>query len=462
MHQAVGCRKPKRILGLAVMARGRRFLLMVVNGCDTIRRRCACFHAISRPAPLRKRLVMPDRIELCGHLFRVSRYRGWEAVIPLQGWASDGGTAEITVSISRGFQPDGKAKTDPPTAEQAAALKYLLDHQVQTAHAALKATLLYVKELFNENKDWYDFFDVPESEHDILSIMEVPCIEIHDQSVDGFAWIGIAAGCEWEEEHGCGIAMWKGLVLDIGDGDVATSLAVEPVPMQDELQDERRRVVDLLCRQAELTEQAAEAEFLAALPPSVRLVQAILSRQADEAERLLREGVDINVKVKPYEPAIFMALDSQEPDIVSAMIEAGASLNVKNRDRQTPLEFAKQMVKTHTLGCQMRAGGADALNAMMANLMGGQSLFGDGSREEPLKQMQDNLQAMGAQGGIFSAVAGKMQNMLSQLAGGMEERMKDAAPQEREYLKNVMHEGDLMLANWKQIQRLIEDRLARA
>jgi hypothetical protein len=404
---------------------------------------------------------MPDRIELCGHLFKMARYRGWETVIPLQGWASDGGAAEITVSIFRGYQPNGKAKKDAPTTEQVAALKYLLDHQAQTARVAFKATLLHVRELFNVNEDWYDSFKVPQSEHDILLTMDVPCIVIHDESVDGFSWIGIAAACEWEEEHGWGIAMWKDMVLDIGVGDVASSLAVEPVPMQDEPQEERRRILDVLCRQAELAEQAAEAEFLESLPASMRLAQAILSRQTDEAERLLREGVDINGKVKPYEPAIFMALDSQEPDIVLAMIEAGASLNVKNRDRQTPLQFAKQMVNTHTLGCQLRAGGPRALNGMLANMMGEQSLFGDGSREEPLRQMQGNLDSMGAQGGIFGDVAVRMQKMLSQIAGGMTERTKEASSQERDYLENVMDEGELMLRNWKQIQQLIEDRLAR-
>jgi hypothetical protein len=98
---------------------------------------------------------------------------------------------------------------------------------------------------------------------------------------------------------------------------------------------------------------------------------------------------------------------------------------------------------------------------MLANMMGEQSLFGDGSREEPLRQMQGNLDSMGAQGGIFGDVAVRMQKMLSQIAGGMTERTKEASSQERDYLENVMDEGELMLRNWKQIQQLIEDRLAR-
>jgi ankyrin repeat protein len=74
------------------------------------------------------------------------------------------------------------------------------------------------------------------------------------------------------------------------------------------------------------------------------------------------------VGVEQYEPAILIVLESQEPDIVLAMMEAGASLSVKNRDRQTPLEFTKRMVQTHSLSCQLLAGNPRALNTVMSNL----------------------------------------------------------------------------------------------
>jgi hypothetical protein len=39
--------------------------------------------------------------------------------------------------------------------------------------------------------------------------------------------------------------------------------------------------------------------------------------------------------------------------------------------------------------------------------------------------------------------------------------MKEASLQERKYLESIMDEGDMMLSNGKQIQRLIENRLVR-
>ena len=44
---------------------------------------------------------------------------------------------------------------------------------------------------------------------------------MHPIAKDGFAYIGLELGCTWDEEHGAGVLLHCGRIVDIGQADMS-------------------------------------------------------------------------------------------------------------------------------------------------------------------------------------------------------------------------------------------------
>ncbi|WP_372716612.1 hypothetical protein [Novipirellula sp.] len=264
---------------------------------------------------------------------------GWSCETEIKGWNGPQEFCDVVIEIdtemSDGFSSQPLVADREPTEAQIAAVKYLLENQSQIIQRVLDASLRWVRYFMKNNEDWFDEDETIETVSQLRDSIGALEILVSPQAVDGFAWIGFSTDCEWDDEHGLGIAVWKDTVIDVGHADVAFSTPYggfdEILPIEEK--ETRENVLSSLEEQ----EQQAEAEYLASLPDSVKLVQAICIGDQDEVQRLKQGGAQVNDTPATFPAPIFMAIQSQNPAAVAAMIAEGASLSVKNDEGQTPV-----------------------------------------------------------------------------------------------------------------------------
>ncbi|WP_299606008.1 hypothetical protein [uncultured Tateyamaria sp.] len=61
---------------------------------------------------------------------------------------------------------------------------------------------------------------------DLCSIIQLHTIHIHQIERSGSPYVGYDFYCDWEEEHGLGVLMYKDRVVEIGDADSASTLCI--------------------------------------------------------------------------------------------------------------------------------------------------------------------------------------------------------------------------------------------
>ena len=337
---------------------------------------------------------------------------GWSCETELKGWNGPHESCDVVIEIdtemSDGFSSQPLVPDLEPTEAQIAAVKYLLENQSRIIERVLDASLRWARYFMENNEDWFDEDEAIESVSQLRDNMGALEILVSPQAVDGFAWIGFSTDCEWDEEHGLGIAVWKDTVIDVGHADVAFSTPYggfdEILPIEEK--ETRENVLSSLEEQ----EQQAEAEYLASLPDSVKLVQAICIGDQDEVQRLKQRGAKVNDTPATFPPPIFMAMQTQDPAAVAAMIAEGASLSVKNHEGQTPVEFAQQMIETFSMSSQMPLGDPELMREMISEFLGED--VGD-----PYDVVQDTLNEIRGLGGELADAADEIGGMFDRLAG---------------------------------------------
>ena len=129
--------------------------------------------------------------------------RGWYGAISSES-PSDG-TARLSVAP---VDDEGRSH---PTAEQEAAVKYLMDNEAAVAASVLQA-------LFDQYPDekaaYAEDYSEEEAEETLPDIADpsglralIGLSDVHVLSVfkDGAAYVGFEFGCVWDEEHGAGV-----------------------------------------------------------------------------------------------------------------------------------------------------------------------------------------------------------------------------------------------------------------
>ena len=139
-----------------------------------------------------------------GFQVRHGRYRDSQDPSPADG------TARLSISAV-----DSDART-PPTDEQAAAFRHLLDNEAAVAGAVACALVRYCP------GDAYDGDDEVLWEVDDVDDMRqlVRLIGVYVLTVarDGAACVGFEFACAWDYEHGAGVMTHLGQVIATGQG----------------------------------------------------------------------------------------------------------------------------------------------------------------------------------------------------------------------------------------------------
>ncbi|MDB5292235.1 MAG: hypothetical protein JWL69_3476 [Phycisphaerales bacterium] len=127
----------------------------------------------------------------------------------------------VMIQIPRLGEDDANPR--PPAPEQVAAYAYLTENQAKVTDAVMKALLADYKKL---RKGWLKHdpeLELPEIEtvDDMRKNVGLGTLHMHDIARAGHAYIGLELGCTWDEEHGAGVLLHKGRVVDVGQADTS-------------------------------------------------------------------------------------------------------------------------------------------------------------------------------------------------------------------------------------------------
>jgi hypothetical protein len=338
-------------------------------------------------------------------------------------------------------------ETDEPaavSAEQQAAAAYLFEHPSQICREVLRQLLRYCRRLHQEDPQFFDELAGVETVDQLTPQIGELQVAIEYHSADGCAWMSITGGCDWEIEHGLGICVWQDIVLDIGTYDTVlggpdaeyTSLP----PLEDSGREQTRQsVLNTLAAISADEAEAAEQAALNDLPDSVRLCFALAGGDAAVVDQLVAKGVRLHNFPKPYQPPVFMAIQSCDPGLLKRMMELGARTDVTGLDGQTPIAQAREMLAGFRLS-------QDLQNSVLGDL----SAMAD--REQP------------STGGLMSML-GHLQNeaagLLSQLADQQHQPPAwddDRVSDHRGNIENAAAEVNEMIPKLEQIMQILSAR----
>jgi hypothetical protein len=130
-------------------------------------------------------------------------------------------TAEFEFEIERLDENDTNPR--PPAPEQVAAYAYLKDHQVELRDKIVAA---FLKQFHEVRKRWLEAdpdLELPEIEtvEDMKENLLFQTFYMHPYAKDDVAYTGLGFACTWDEEHGAGVLLHKGRIVDIGEGEQA-------------------------------------------------------------------------------------------------------------------------------------------------------------------------------------------------------------------------------------------------
>jgi hypothetical protein len=155
----------------------------------------------------------------------------WTGRVTLSSWAGFQSRVGPYGSSTSSAPGDGTVRLSvaaeslaPPLPEQAAAYEYLLANQ-EAIRDVLLAAIIEEYPLIRRNVlggGGIDPADMPEqlSPDDLTSRIGLAVVHVLRVAKDGIAYTGFEFGCTWDEEHGLGMMMHRGRVVEFPENGV--------------------------------------------------------------------------------------------------------------------------------------------------------------------------------------------------------------------------------------------------
>ena len=159
----------------------------------------------------------------------------WAGRVVLSSWAGFQSRLGAYASASPGSAPEGTVRVritapsddppGPPTAEQVAAYEYLLAHQ-EGLRDTLVAAIFEEYPRIRHNVLGDGIIDpaaMPElaSPDDLKSLVGLAAVHILRVVKNGVAYTGFEFGCNWDDEHGLGVMMHQGRVVEFPENGIS-------------------------------------------------------------------------------------------------------------------------------------------------------------------------------------------------------------------------------------------------
>jgi hypothetical protein len=196
-----------------------------------------------------------------------------------------------------------------PSAEQEAAYRHLLENEETLAETVL-ITLL--SSLWQADPD-----SAIKTPQELTKVSQLTCVAIAREHHHGMAYLVFHVDCNWEMEHGMNVVYHKDrpAAWTWDDG-----------------------IDELL-----LSDQDV-ADLQLPPPPNQQLFEALEANDARRVARLRAQGHDINDVGPRRRAPLCEAVYRLDVDLVKRLLAAGADPNLRDREDQTPLQRAHEMM----------------------------------------------------------------------------------------------------------------------
>ena len=131
-------------------------------------------------------------------------------------------TGTVELQIPR--LDDDDANPRPPSREQVGAYAYLKENQFEVTQRIMEALVAYYTKLrktWLRNNPRLDDLPVIESVEEMRKNVGLGRLHMFSVAKGGVAYIGLEMGCTWDEEHGVGVLLHKGRMVDVGQADTS-------------------------------------------------------------------------------------------------------------------------------------------------------------------------------------------------------------------------------------------------
>jgi hypothetical protein len=156
-----------------------------------------------------------------GHFWKgrvvLGSWRGFQSRLGAYGAISSTTESDGTARLS--VPPPAGVAERPPSAEQANALRYLLDHE-EAIRDALVAAILEEYPVIRDRllgQGFVDESDMPalERPRQLKSHIGLSTVHVLPVVKDDAAYLGFEFGCTWDDEHGLGVMTHQGRIVDL-------------------------------------------------------------------------------------------------------------------------------------------------------------------------------------------------------------------------------------------------------
>jgi hypothetical protein len=251
--------------------------------------------------------------ELFGTFVYSREGESWYANRPLQRFAR--------LARSRFGDPDDQPPpgqfpvhvADPehngPSAEQEAAYRHLLENEETLAETVLNTLLGSLREA--------DPSSEIKTSQEVVKASQLTSVEIAREHHHGMAYLVFHVDCNWEMEHGMNVVYHKDrpAAWTWDDG-------IDELLLSDQ--------------------DVADAQLPP--PPNQQLFEAIEANDAKRVADLRAQGHDINDVGPRRRAPLCEAVYRLDVELVKRLLAAGADPNLRDRENQTPLQRAHEMV----------------------------------------------------------------------------------------------------------------------
>jgi hypothetical protein len=149
----------------------------------------------------------------------LSSWRGFQS--RLGPYASKSPTTESDGTVRLSVEtPEGVAER-PPSHEQANAMRYLLEHEEVICNAVVAAIFEEYPAIRRRLLDagLIDEYEMPDLERleQLKSHIGLSAVHVLRVVKGDSAYVGFELGCTWDEEHGLGVMMHQGRIVELPD-----------------------------------------------------------------------------------------------------------------------------------------------------------------------------------------------------------------------------------------------------
>src|SRR5579863_5405382 len=110
-----------------------------------------------------------------------------------------------------------------PSSAQARAFQEFAEREQAICEKVIDAVFRWYQRRRKQDRQWFEDQECPEIRQpdELRDLMEFQGLLVRRDEFRGTALLGFTFDCKWDDEHGLGVLVHRGTILDVGQADVA-------------------------------------------------------------------------------------------------------------------------------------------------------------------------------------------------------------------------------------------------